>query len=262
MLATGKSFRARRESRIDSRRCDARRRSPAKRAFRPVTILLHASIVRSGSGARKAFDVNGSPGRVRRFSRQGAGRHVRARRLAPRRGRPGRCGARFSTARSRSSHRSTIATWRGTARSSSKRRRCCAGRSRPTATLLLAYNDELLDPGAALMEARASFVAEIALAARGRLRTLERHPRTRRDRIRAERRLRRCGAARGAGGGARGKRRGGTAPQDDAGRPAPRRRPPDDRRQGARCIRFARPAADGGTCAQGCRIRNDARAGR
>ena len=66
MLATGKSFRARRE--VELIRDGTQLAEIAGEARIPAgEIFLRASIERRGSGARKSFDVNGSPVGFARF---------------------------------------------------------------------------------------------------------------------------------------------------------------------------------------------------
>ncbi|HEV8021676.1 MAG TPA: DNA replication and repair protein RecF, partial [Candidatus Lustribacter sp.] len=165
MLATGKSFRARRE--IELIRDGAPRAEIAGEARIPAgAIGLHAAIVRTGVGARKTFEVNGSPvgfagflGRARVVTFVPADLQLVAGGPALRRAFLNGALAQLSTAYYRDFARyakivqQKAALLRGT---------IAADRA-----LLLAYNDELLAPGAALMSARAAFVAEIAAAAQG-----------------------------------------------------------------------------------------------
>lgn len=165
MLATGKSFRARRE--VELIRDGAARAQIAGEARIPAgTIALHASIVRTGSGARKAFDVNDSPvgfagflGRARVVTFIPADLQLVAGGPALRRTFLNGALAQLSPAYYRDLARYGKIVQQKAA--------LLRGAIAPDRALLLAYNDELLAPGAALMNARAAFVAEIAAAAGG-----------------------------------------------------------------------------------------------
>jgi DNA replication and repair protein RecF len=165
MLATGKSFRARRE--VELIRDGAARAQIAGEARIPAgMIALHASIVRTGSGARKSFDVNDAPvgfagflGRARVVTFIPADLQLVAGGPALRRTFLNGALAQLSPAYYRDLARySKIAQQKAA---------LLRGVIAPDRALLLAYNDELLAPGAALMSARAAFVAEIAAAASG-----------------------------------------------------------------------------------------------
>ncbi len=165
MLATGKSFRARRE--VELIREGTSLAEIAGEARVPAgEILLHASIVRSGSGARKSFDVNGSPvgfagflGRARVVTFVPADLHLVAGGPVLRRTFLNGALAQLSPVYYRDLARYGKIIQQKAA--------LLRGAIAPDRALLLAYNDELLAPGAALMNARAAFVAEIAVAARG-----------------------------------------------------------------------------------------------
>lgn len=165
MLATGKSFRARREAELI--RDGAQRAEIAGEARIPAgTIFLHAAIVRVGNGARKTFDVNGSPvgfagflGRARVVTFVPADLQLVTGGPALRR-----------TFLNGALAQLAPAYYRDLARYGKVIQQKAAllrGAIAPDRALLLAYNDELLAPGAGLMRARAAFVAEIADAARG-----------------------------------------------------------------------------------------------
>ncbi len=165
MLATGKSFRARRE--VELIREGTPLAEIAGEARIPAgAIFLHASIVRSGSGARKSFDVNGSPvgfagflGRARVVTFVPADLHLVAGGPALRRTFLNGALAQLSPVYYRNLARYGKIVQQKAA--------LLRGAIAPDRALLLAYNDELLEPGAALMSARAAFVAEIAAAAEG-----------------------------------------------------------------------------------------------
>ena len=165
MLATGKSFRARRE--VELIRDGAQRAEIAGQArVRAGTIELHAAIVRTPAGARKTFDVNGSSvgfagflGKARVVTFVPADLQLVT-------GGPGQRRTFLNGALAQLSP----AYYRELARYGKVVQQKAAllrGAIAPDRALLLAYNDELLGPGAALMAARAAFTAEIAAAAQG-----------------------------------------------------------------------------------------------
>ena len=163
MLATGKSFRARRESELirdgtDLAEVRGEARVPAG------SIRLNASIVRAGNGARKTFDVNGSAvgfarflGRARVVTFVPADLQLIAGGPALRRTFLNGALAQLSPAYYRDLARYGKIVQQKAA--------LLRGAIAPDRELLLAYNDELLQPGAALMAARAAFTGELALAA-------------------------------------------------------------------------------------------------
>jgi DNA replication and repair protein RecF len=165
MLATGKSFRARRE--VELIREGTPLAEIAGEARIPAgAIFLHASIMRTGSGARKSFDVNGSPvgfagflGRARVVTFVPADLHLVAGGPALRRTFLNGALAQLSPVYYRALARYGKIVQQKAA--------LLRGAIAPDRALLLAYNDELLEPGAALMSARAAFVADIAAAAEG-----------------------------------------------------------------------------------------------
>jgi DNA replication and repair protein RecF len=165
MLATGKSFRARRESELI--RTGAARAEIAGDARIPAgAIVLHASIVRLAGGARKTFDVNGAPvgfarflGRARVVTFVPADLQLIAGGPALRRAFLNSALAQLSPAYYRD-----LARY---AKIVAQKAALLRGAIAPDRELLLAYNDELLAPGAALIAARAAFVAELSAAANG-----------------------------------------------------------------------------------------------
>jgi DNA replication and repair protein RecF len=165
MLATGKSFRARRESELIREGTDlAEIRGEAR--VPAGEILLRASITRAGNGARKTFDVNGSAvgfarflGRARVVTFVPADLQMIAGGPALRRTFLNGALAQLSPVYYRDLARYGKIVQQKAA--------LLRGAIAPDRELLLAYNDELLAPGAALMAARAAFVAEIAQAADG-----------------------------------------------------------------------------------------------
>jgi len=176
MLATGKSFRARREAELIRDGAPQAQIAGAAR-IAAGTIALHAAIVRTGSGARKSFDVNDSPvgfagflGRARVVTFIPADLQLVAGGPALRRTFLNGALAQLSPVYYRDLARYGKIVQQKAA--------LLRGAIAPDRALLLAYNDELLGPGAALMNARAAFVAEIAAAARA---VYERWPGTHED---------------------------------------------------------------------------------
>jgi DNA replication and repair protein RecF len=174
MLAIGKSFRARRESEL-IRDGTALAEIAGEARIPAGAIFLRASIARSGGGARKTFDVNGSPvgfarflGRARVVTFVPADLQLVAGGPALRRTFLNGALAQLSPAYYRDLARYGKIVQQKAA--------LLRGAIAPDRALLLAYNDELLAPGAALIAARAAFVAEIAAAAHG---VYERWPGTR-----------------------------------------------------------------------------------
>jgi DNA replication and repair protein RecF len=164
MLATGKSFRARRESEL-IREGTARAEIAGEARIPAGTVFLHASIARSGAGARKTFDVNGSPvgfarflGRARVVTFVPADLQLIAGGPALRRAFLNGALAQLAPAYYRDLARYTKIVQQKAA--------LLRGAIAPDRDLLLAYNDELLAPGAGLIAARAAFVDELARAAR------------------------------------------------------------------------------------------------
>jgi DNA replication and repair protein RecF len=174
MLAIGKSFRARRESELI--RDGTLRAEIAGEARIPAgEIFLRASIVRSGNGARKTFDVNGSPvgfarflGRARVVTFVPADLQLVAGGPALRRTFLNGALAQLSPTYYRDLARYGKIVQQKAA--------LLRGAIAPDRELLLAYNEELLAPAAGLMTARGAFVEELAAAARG---VYERWPGTR-----------------------------------------------------------------------------------
>lgn len=165
LLATGKSFRARRE--VELIRDGMQLAEIAGAARIPAgAIVLRASIQRTGGGARKTFEVNGSAvgfagflGRARVVTFVPADLGLASGGPALRRTFLNGALAQLSPAYYRD-----LARYGKIVQQKAALLRGAIGADR---ALLLAYNDELLAPGAALMSARAAFVADIAAAARG-----------------------------------------------------------------------------------------------
>ncbi len=165
MLATGKSFRARRESEL-IRDGTALAEIAGEARIPAGAIFLRAAIARSAGGARKTFEVNGSAvgfahflGRARVVTFVPADLQLVAGGPALRRTFLNGALAQLSPVYYRDLARYGKIVQQKAA--------LLRGAIAPDRALLLAYNDELLAPGAALMAARASFVADIAAAAQG-----------------------------------------------------------------------------------------------
>ncbi|HEY5348896.1 MAG TPA: DNA replication and repair protein RecF [Candidatus Lustribacter sp.] len=174
MLATGKSFRARRESEL-IREGTALAEIAGEARIPAGRIFLRAALARSGNGARKTFEVNGSPvgfahflGRARVVTFVPADLQLIAGGPALRRTFLNGALAQLSPAYYRDLARYGKIVQQKAA--------LLRGAIAPDRALLLAYNDELLAPGAGLMAARATFAADISAAARG---VYERWPGTR-----------------------------------------------------------------------------------
>jgi DNA replication and repair protein RecF len=165
MLAIGKSFRARRESELI--RDGTQLAEIAGEAQVPAgEIFLRAAIARAGNGARKTFDVNGSPvgfarflGRARVVTFVPADLQLVAGGPALRRTFLNGALAQLSP-----SYYRDLARY---GKIVQQKAALLRGAIAPDRELLLAYNDELIAPAAGLMAARAAFVGEIAAAAQG-----------------------------------------------------------------------------------------------
>ena len=165
LLATGKSFRARRE--VELIRDGMPLAEIAGEARIPAgTIFLRASIARTAGGARKSFDVNGAPvgfarflGRARVVTFVPADLQLIGGGPALRRAFLNSALAQLSPTYYRDLARYTKVVHQKAA--------LLRGAIAPDPDLLLAYNEELLAPGAALIAARAAFVTDVAAAARG-----------------------------------------------------------------------------------------------
>lgn len=164
MLATGKSFRARRE--IELIRDGTTLAEVAGEARVPAgTIRLRASIARGAGGARKSFDINGSSvgfprflGRARVVTFVPADLQLVSGAPALRRAFLNGALAQLSPAYYRDLARYAKVVQQKAA--------LLRGAIAPDRDLLLAYNEELLAPGSALIAARAAFIEELAAAAR------------------------------------------------------------------------------------------------
>ena len=234
-------------------------RSAAKRASRPAACDLRCTIARARAARARASTSTARASASRDFSAS-ASRDVRAGRFGAGLRRAG-AAPRVPQRRARADLAGAIiASWRATARSCSKRPRCCAARIAADRGLLFAYNDASGRPGRALIARAPAFVAALGGPPR-RVRALGGTQRAIDDRLRSQRAGRR---ADGDADAMRSRARCASSVEtelraQDARRPAPRRAAAAARRRGARRVRLAGATAHGGTGAQGRRIRVDAR---
>ena len=163
MLATGKSFRARREGEL-IRVGTARAAIAGDAHVAAGTLRLRCAIATTAGATRKSFDVNGASvgfarflGRARVVSFVPADLHLVS-------GGPGGRRTFLNNALAQLSP----AYYRDLARYGKVVQQKAAllrGAIAPDRDLLLAYNDELVAPAAALIAARAAFVAELTARA-------------------------------------------------------------------------------------------------
>jgi DNA replication and repair protein RecF len=159
MLATGKSFRARRESELIRTGAGAAAIAGDAR-IAAGTLRLRASIVTAGGATRKSFDVNGTGvgfarflGRARVVTFVPADLHLVSGGPAGRRTFLNNALAQLSPVYYRD-----LARY---AKIVQQKAALLRGAIAPDRDLLLAYNDELVAPAAALIAARAAFVAAL-----------------------------------------------------------------------------------------------------
>ncbi len=159
MLATGKSFRARRESEL-IRLGSSRAAIGGDARVAAGTVRLHCAIATAGGATRKSFDVNGASvgfarflGRARVVTFVPADLHLVSAGPAGRRTFLNNALAQLSPAyyRDLARYGKIIA----------QKAALLRGAIAPDRDLLLAYNDELVASAAALIAARATFVAEL-----------------------------------------------------------------------------------------------------
>jgi DNA replication and repair protein RecF len=162
MLATGKSFRAHRESEL-VRDGSERAEIAGDARARAGSVRLHCSIVRVATGTRKAFDVNGAAVGFARFLGKARVVTFVPADLQLVAGGPGLRRSFLNVALAQESP----AYYRHLARYQkiiAQKAALLRGTIAADRDLLLAYNDELREPGEALVAARAQFVAELAAA--------------------------------------------------------------------------------------------------
>lgn len=165
MLATGKSFRARRESEL-IRSGGEQAEIVGDARIAAGAVRLHCRIEHRAATTRKRFDVNGATvgyarflGRARVVTFVPGDLQLVAGGPALRRTFLNRALAQISPL-----YYQQLARYERVLRQKSALLR---GAIAPDRELLLAYNDELVAPGSALLAARAAFVAEIADRSRG-----------------------------------------------------------------------------------------------
>jgi DNA replication and repair protein RecF len=147
MLATGKSFRAHRESEL-VRNGTTLARIGGDARISAGRIALHCSIDRSSGATRKSFDVNGAAVGFGRFL--GRARVVT---FVP---------ADLALAQASPAYYRDLVRY---GRIIGHKAALLRGAVAPDRDLLLAYNDELAAPSRALIAARAEFIADLAAAA-------------------------------------------------------------------------------------------------
>lgn len=162
MLATGKSFRARRESELVR---SGERRAEIAGAARAAAgrVRLHCTIDTSSGATRKSFDVNGAAVGFARFLGKARVVTFAPADLALVSGGPALRRTFLNAALAQASplyYRDLVLYGKIIAQKAALLRGAIA----PDRDLLLAYNDELVRPGSALMEARATFIAELRVA--------------------------------------------------------------------------------------------------
>jgi DNA replication and repair protein RecF len=165
MLATGKSFRARRESEL-IRAGTTRAAIAGDARIAAGMVRLHCTIVTTAGSTRKAFDVNGASvgfarflGKARVVTFVPADLHIVSSGPAARRTFLNNALAQLSPAYYRDLARYGKIVQQKAA--------LLRGAIAPDRDLLLAYNDELVAPAAALIAARAAFVDELTTHAAG-----------------------------------------------------------------------------------------------
>ena len=160
MLATGKSFRARRESEL-IRSGTSRAAIAGDARIAAGALRLRCTIVTTAGATRKAFDVNGaSVGFARFLGRARVVTFVPADLYLVSAGPSGR-----RTFLNNALAQLSPAYYRDLARYGKVVQQKAAllrGAIAPDRELLLAYNDELIAPGAALIAARTAFAGELA----------------------------------------------------------------------------------------------------
>ncbi len=165
MLATGKSFRARRESEL-IRTGTSRAAIAGDARIAAGAVRLHCSIATTAGATRKAFDVNGASvgfarflGRARVVTFVPADLHLVSGGPAGRRTFLNNALAQLSPAYYRA-----LARY---AKIVQQKAALLRGAIAPDRDLLLAYNDELVEPAAALIAMRAAFVDALTERAAG-----------------------------------------------------------------------------------------------
>ena len=165
MLATGKSFRARREGEL-IRDGSASAEIAGDARIAAGTVRLRCTIAKTPGGTRKSFDVNGASVGFARFLGKARVVTFVPGDLQMISGGP----ALRRTFLNNALAQMSPAYYRDLARYAKivqQKAALLRGAIAPDPDLLLAYNDELLAPAAAIVTARAQFVAELAVAVDG-----------------------------------------------------------------------------------------------
>jgi DNA replication and repair protein RecF len=162
MLATGKSFRAHRESEL-IREGHERAEIAGDARIAAGVLKLHATIVKTPTGARKSFDVNGATVGFARFLGKARVVTFVPADLQLVAGGPAlrRTFLNGALAQSSSAYYRDLARYQKVIAQKSALLR---GAVAPDRDLLLTYNDELAPAGTALMDARAAFITDLAQA--------------------------------------------------------------------------------------------------
>jgi DNA replication and repair protein RecF len=165
MLATGKSFRAHRESEL-IRTGAARAEIAGDARIAAGGVRLRCSIVTTPAGTRKAFDVNGASVGFARFLGKARVVTFVPADLGLVSGGPAvrRTFLNNALAQISSSYYRDLARY---GKIVQQKAALLRGTIAPERELLLAYNDALIEPGAAVIAARRDFIAALALAADG-----------------------------------------------------------------------------------------------
>jgi len=165
MLATGKSFRAHRESEL-VRSGEALAEIGGDARIAAGRVRLRCAIDRSSGGTRKTFDVNGATVGFARFLGRARVVSFVPADLALVAGGPAlrRTFLNVALAQVSPAYYRELALYQNII---GHKAALLRGTIAPDRDLLLAYNDELTRPGRALIAARAAFVGEIAAAVGG-----------------------------------------------------------------------------------------------
>lgn len=163
MLATGKSFRAHRESELIRDGAGDRAEIAGVARIPAGTLRLRCTIARTPAGTRKSFDVNGAGvgfarflGKARVVTFVPADLHLVAGGPALR-----RAFLNGALAQASPQYYRALALYQKIV---AQKAALLRGAIAPDRDLLGAYNDELARPGTALMTARAAFVSDLAAA--------------------------------------------------------------------------------------------------
>jgi DNA replication and repair protein RecF len=163
MLATGKSFRAHRESELIREGSGDHAEIAGEARVRAGTVHVRCAIERTATGTRKSFGVNGASVGFARFLGKARVVTFVPADLQLVAGSPGlrRSFLNGALAQSSSAYYRDLARY---GRIIAQKAALLRGAIAPDRELLLAYNEELLEPGSALIAARAALIGELAEA--------------------------------------------------------------------------------------------------